>query len=131
MLNHPSPDRAPQRSRNVARSLHEQAVAFSLHTLRWYRTLDPEERASGRYGPLLRSAAAVGADPSLLPHGPAMGSYVRLTLQMAREARYWLRLLAEAEEGARGDLNRLVEEAEALVATLVATEEPPASHPSA
>lgn len=96
-------------------------LLFSVNVLKLVRTLgrDPAGRHVGRQ--LLRSATAGGANYEESRSAESRADFahkVSIAAKELREARYWLRLVSEANLGATSGVNHLVNEAGELIAIL-------------
>ncbi len=103
------------------RDIAERTFAFALRVVRVCQSFDRSTGNRALVGQLLRSATSVGANVEEAQAGQSRADFLSkmsIACKEAREANYWLRLLAAVQIIPAEKLADLVDESHQLVAIL-------------
>ena len=104
--------------------LRDKSYAFALAIVRQVRTLRRQSQEYELFSQLLRSATSVGANVEEANAGQSRRDFVAklaIARKDANEARYWLRILRDAEVMEAVVVSRLIEDCEELIRMLTAS----------
>lgn len=103
------------------RDIVERTFAFAVRVVKLCTTCDRSPTSRALIGQLLRAATSVGANVEEAQAGQSRADFLSkmsIACKEAREAGYWLRLLAATELVASSQLTGLLDESSQLVAIL-------------
>ena len=104
--------------------LRDKSYAFSLAVVRQVRQMRQQGVGYELTSQLLRAATSVGANVEEANAGQSRKDFVAklaIARKEANEARYWLRLLHDAEVLERAVASRMIEDCEGLIRMLTAS----------
>jgi four helix bundle protein len=108
----------------VESPLRDKSYTFALTLVRQVRALRMQSREYDLLSQLLRSATSVGANVEEANAGQSRRDFVAklaIARKEANEARYWLRILRDAEVMENAAVSRLIEDCEELIRMLTAS----------